>query len=203
MINCLSYNLSGTFGKMKWLKQRDIIDESIDWAGALVFQALHDMDFKFRFGERRLEKIGDDIDGVQNEDSGFLMRWKNKIEKNGYNHLLVCKLAETLEKKLTHNTQNMELKRNAQDMIIGSIIVIIYKAAFRYDFEKCDILKIMEKLKLYEYLIRKNELTIYDFMKCLQRECNVQFPVLDEYETKHGKVDIGPRHAIYIKERNK
>lgn len=50
---------------MKWLKQRDIIDESIDWAGALVFQALHDMNFKFRFGEKRLEKIGDDIDDVK------------------------------------------------------------------------------------------------------------------------------------------
>lgn len=193
----MRYGLSGTFGKMKWLKARDIIDESIDWAGALVFQALHDMNFKFRFGEKRLEKIGDDIDDVNKEDSGFLMRWKAEIEKNGYDHMFTLKLAETLEKKLTNNTRNLELKRNVQDMIIGSIIVIIYKAAKRYKFKKCNITEIMEKLKLYEYLIRKGELKIYDFMKCLQRECNVEFPVLDEYETKHGRVDIGPKHAIY------
>lgn len=83
---------------MKWLKARDIIDESIDWAGALVFQALHDMNFKFRFGEKRLEKIGDDIDDVNKEDSGFLMRWKAEIEKNGYDHMFTLKLAETLER---------------------------------------------------------------------------------------------------------
>lgn len=193
----MKYGLAGTFGKMKWLKARDIIDESIDWAGALVFQALHDMKFKFRFGEKRLEKIGDDLEDVDKENSGFLIRWKAEIEKNGYDHIFTRKLAETLEKKLTHNTKNIELKRNVQDMIIGSIIVIIYKAAKRYKFEKCNIVEIMEKIKLYEYLIRKDELKIYDFMKCLQRECNVKFPVLLEYETKNGTVDIGPRHAIY------
>lgn len=40
------------------------------------------------------------------------------------------------------------------------------------------------------YVLTHNEVPIWEFMKCLNVECNIDYPALEAYEKQNGPVDI-------------
>ena len=59
-----------------------------------------------------------------------------------------------------------------------------------YRFGKDRVRRIQDKVLEYAWLIRRRELHVLEFMKCLQVECRLQYESLDTYEAQHGELQI-------------
>lgn len=166
--------------------------------GALCLQALHDL---FGRGKKMFSEIQQKYETIfDNESHETFQEMVETIDKNGFDKLKNQRYAQMIEPALTNRTKDIVVKAHTTDFIAGMTALIAYILYRDYGYRKIRLKRFQAKLLDYAYLIKRGEVTIYEFMKCLQRECNVDFDVLIEYEKKTGKeVDIGPRKAIYLK----
>jgi hypothetical protein len=160
---------------------------AIDWMGTLILQALHDM---HGFGRRRFAKMNDEWDKLDKNEEGFIFKWQETLENNGLNRIGMYDIADKLERAMTNKSKDMELRIKVRDMLCGILIVVLYELYRDYGFRKKRIHDIQKKIADYAWLISKKEVSIFEFMKCMNTECGIEFPVLDEYEKVNGQLLI-------------
>ncbi len=166
----------------------------------LTYQALHDY---YRFGNKRLNKLRE---SVKKRAEAFEKLTDEEKEKS-FNNMRDKLLDNVLKMQLTddfiiHLIKTLGIKgkaRTTAEMAISYMYVLTMMSLWEdFTFTKEDIQFLQKKIKEYVFVIRENDdINICSFMKCLKLECGWRFKSLEKYEKEYGKVDIGPRHAIY------
>lgn len=165
----------------------------IDWAAALIFQALHDL---FQWGEGRFEKINDFWEQLPQKDAGYIWRQLDAIEKHGFDKIAMWKDCDTLERLITNRTKDKVLRARTRDMIAGVFIFTTYFAYKEYGFREKRIRRIQDKIKDYAWLLKKKELNIFEFMQCLDDECNAHFLALVKHKERYGPAFVGTKKQL-------
>lgn len=159
----------------------------VDWAACLILQALHD---KYGFGKRRFEVMNDRFEEKVGQFQGKYYDWLKELECNGFSTVAMDKFAEKLAKVITKNTKDRILRAKTMDMLKGTLITIFYTLRKEYGFGKKRIHDLQAYIADYAWLIYKREVSIFEFMECLTQECNIEFPVLEEYVKVNGRPKI-------------
>lgn len=166
----------------------------------LVYQALHDY---FHFGEKKLNKLqrctqkrAEAFGNLSGEEKEKLFNsLRNELLDNVLKMQLVDDFIIHMIKMLRPNGKARETAQAAISLMYVLMTMSLWKD---FKFTKEDIELIQKKIKDYVFVIRDNEdINIYSFMKCLHLECKQQFKSLESYEAEYGRVNIGPKRAIY------
>lgn len=166
----------------------------------LTYQALHDY---YRFGNKRLNKLRE---CVKKRAEAF-EKLTNEEKEKSFNAMRDKLLDNVLKMQLTddfiiHLIKTLGVKgkcRTTAEMAISYMYVMTMMSLWEdFKFKKDDIQFLQKKIKEYVFVIKENDdINICSFMKCLKLECGWRFKSLDMYEKEYGKIDIGPKHAIY------
>lgn len=166
----------------------------------LINQALHDY---YRFGEKKLGKLQKFTEKRAESFCGLTDDEKENLFNSMRNELLdnVLKM-QLVDDFIIHLIKYLQIsgkaRKTAQASISLMYVLMVMSLWKEFKFKKEDIELIQKKIKDYVFIIRDNaDISIYSFMKCLKLECRQQFNSLESYEKEYGKVDIGPKHAIY------
>lgn len=166
----------------------------------LIQQALHD---KFRFGGKRLKMLLEKTERLTKEFYGLSDASKEKLFNNMRDELLDNVLNMQLaDDFIIHLVKTLNVSgrpRKTAEYVIALTYVLMMRVLWKeFGFKKQDIVYLQKEIKSLVFIIKENKgVTIYCFMKCLKQECRMKFESLESYEAKYGKIDIGPKHAIY------
>lgn len=156
----------------------------------LIYMALHDDD-ALQFGCKRLCRITDkvneyshDIDG----DGDKFTAYRNRLDGYGLNLQLKMDFTRALLKGLKY-TGGKEM-RGAEAGVEATYTLIFLALHDLYHFGPQRMKRIQERIKSYAWFIRDGTTHILEYMKCLSRECGLQYQALNDYEAAHGEVQI-------------
>ncbi len=185
------YNVSSAFRRKEQRERLLCIQagqaSGIDWAACLVLQALHD---KYGFGKRRFEKMNDLFEEKVGQFQGCYREWRDELEQKGFKTSLMYRFVDKMTAAIIGNKKDPALKVQVSNMLQGALIVVFYTLRKDYGFGPKRIHDLQQYIGEYAWLIHKKEVSIFEFMECLTRECNVEFPVLEEYAQVHGRPNI-------------
>ena len=159
----------------------------IDWAACLVLQALHD---KYGFGRKRFVTMNDKFEEKVGKFQGCCRDWRDELEKKGFKASMMYRFVDKITAAIVGNRKDPALKVQVSNMLQGALIVVFYTLRKDYGFGPKRIHDLQKYIADYAWLIHKQEVSIYEFMECLTRECDVEFPVLEEYVKVHGRPKI-------------
>lgn len=187
---------------MKWItqtldkqrrQQRELrieagAESGTDWATTLLFSCLHD---KYGFGSGRFAKMlelwSTDLDKYKNAD---IMAWRDELEQYGFDRFENERMAARMQKLITGNTKDRALIAHTRDMLAGCAIVVFWTMYTVYGWKKKRISDLFQYYRDKVFVLTHNEVPIWEFMKCLNLECGIEYPALDEFEKRHGRIDI-------------
>ena len=162
-------------------------ESGTDWATTLLFNCLHD---KYGFGRRRFAamlKLWSDLDKYDNAD---ILSWRDELEQYGFDRMENERMAARMQKMITGNSKDRALIAHTRDMLAGYAIVLFYTMLKHFGWRKKRISDLFQYYKDKTFVLTHNEVPIWEFMKCLNVECSVDYPALKLYEEKFGPVDI-------------
>lgn len=162
-------------------------ESGTDWATTLLFNCLHD---KYGFGRRRFAamlNLWNDLDKYDNAD---ILQWRDELEQYGFDRMENERMAARMQKMITGRTRDLKLIAKTRDMIAGVAIVIFWTLYTKYKWRDKRIKDLQNYYKDKVYVLTHNEVPIWEFMKCLNVECNIDYPALEVYEKQNGPVDI-------------
>lgn len=162
-------------------------ESGTDWATTLLFNCLHD---KYGFGRRRFAamlNLWNDLDKYDNAD---ILQWRDELEQYGFDRMENERMAARLQKMITGRTRDLKLIAKTRDMIAGVAIVIFWTLYTKYKWRDKRLKDLQNYYKDKVYVLTHNEVPIWEFMKCLNVECNIDYPALEAYEKQNGPVDI-------------
>ena len=154
--------------KRQQIRREAGAESGTDWATTLLFNCLHLYEFQ----------------------EGFIYDWRDELEKYGFNRFDNEKIAEKMQRIITGPTKDRVLMAHTRDMVAGVAIVIFWTMYSVYGWRKKRITDLFGYYKDKVYVLTHGEVPIWEFMKCLNVECGVEYPALDEYERINGPVDI-------------
>ena len=153
-------------------------ESGLDVSQVLMFQALHDM---YGFGRNRFERMAKKWIDVEKNGNDYVLHWFEKLKQEGFSSTRMDKYCETLERLITGNEKDIRIKERVRNMLAGGIVVMMITLYEDYGFRRRRIEAIQRKLNDYAYLIKKGDVSIWQFMECLHRECGITIPTLEEY----------------------
>lgn len=162
-------------------------ESGTDWATTLLFNCLHD---KYGFGRRRFAamlNLWNDLDKYDNAD---ILQWRDELEQYGFDRMENERMAARMQKMITGRTRDLKLMAKTRDMIAGVAIVIFWTLYTKYKWRDKRLKDLQNYYKDKVYVLTHNEVPIWEFMKCLNVECNIDYPALEAYEKQNGPVDI-------------
>lgn len=162
-------------------------ESGTDWATTLLFNCLHD---KYGFGRRRFAamlKLWSDLDKYDNAD---ILAWRDELEQYGFDRMENERMAARMQKMITGNSKDRALIAHTRDMLAGCAIVVFHTMLTTFGWKKKRISDLFQYYKDKVFVLTHNEVPIWEFMKCLNVECNIDYPALEVYEKQNGPVDI-------------
>lgn len=162
-------------------------ESGTDWATTLLFNCLHD---KYGFGRRRFAamlKLWNDLDKYDNAD---ILQWRDELEQYGFDRMENERMAARMQKMITGNSKDRALIAHTRDMLAGCAIVVFHTMLTTFGWKKKRISDLFQYYKDKAYVLTHGEVPIWEFMKCLNVECNIDYPALEVYEKQNGPVDI-------------
>lgn len=162
-------------------------ESGTDWATTLLFNCLHD---KYGFGRRRFAamlKLWSDLDKYDNAD---ILAWRDELERYGFDRMENERMAARMQKMITGNSKDRALIAHTRDMLAGCAIVVFHTMLTTFGWKKKRISDLFQYYKDKVFVLTHNEVPIWEFMKCLNVECNIDYPALEAYEKQNGPVDI-------------
>lgn len=162
-------------------------ESGTDWATTLLFNCLHD---KYGFGRRRFAamlNLWNDLDKYDNAD---ILQWRDELEQYGFDRMENERMAARMQRMITGRTRDLKLMAKTRDMIAGVAIVIFWTLYTKYKWRDKRLKDLQNYYKDKVYVLTHNEVPIWEFMKCLNVECNIDYPALEAYEKQNGPVDI-------------
>lgn len=121
---------------------------------------------------------------------GFIFDWRDELCEHGFDRFLNERIAERMQKMITGRTRDLKLIAKTRDMIAGVAIVIFWTLYTKYKWRDKRIKDLQSYYKDKAYVLIHGEVPIWEFMKCLNVECNIDYPALEVYEKQNGPVDI-------------
>lgn len=164
-------------------------DAGIDWAAALMLQALHDM---YGFGRGRFARMNRQWDAMLKENEGrcgYAKQWRDEMEeKYGFSRRKLEMFAQKMERAI-NGSRTCDKKKRAKtaDMLAGTLLVMFYVLAKHYGFGRKRLQALQNKVMDLMRFVTSGDVPIYEFMECLHRECDVQFGCMDEYLKTHER----------------
>lgn len=162
-------------------------ESGTDWATTLLFSCLHD---KYGFGRNRFAAMNDMWAHLDEFQEGFICDWRDELCEHGFDRFLNERIAERMQKMITGRTRDLKLMAKTRDMIAGVAIVIFWTLYAKYKWRDKRLKDLQDYYKDKVYVLTHKEVPIWEFMKCLNVECNIDYPALTAYETQFGPVDI-------------
>lgn len=162
-------------------------ESGTDWATTLLFSCLHD---KYGFGRNRFAAMNDMWAHLDEFQEGFICDWRDELCEHGFDRFLNERIAERMQKMITGRTRDLKLMAKTRDMIAGVAIVIFWTLYTKYKWRDKRLKDLQDYYKDKVYVLTHKEVPIWEFMKCLNVECNIDYPALTAYETQFGPVDI-------------
>lgn len=162
-------------------------ESGTDWATTLLFNCLHD---KYGFGRRRFAamlKLWSDLDKYDNAD---ILAWRDELEQYGFDRMENERMAARMQKMITGNSKDRALIAHTRNMLAGCAIVVFHTMLTTFGWKKKRISDLFQYYKDKVFVLTHNEVPIWEFMKCLNVECNIDYPALEVYEKQNGPVDI-------------
>lgn len=162
-------------------------ESGTDWATTLLFNCLHD---KYGFGRRRFAamlKLWSDLDKYDNAD---ILAWRDELEQYGFDRMENERMAARMQKMITGNSKDRALIAHTRDMLAGCAIVVFHTMLTTFGWKKKRISDLFQYYKDKVFVLTHNEVPIWEFMKCLNLECGIDYPALTIYESLHGPIDI-------------
>ena len=191
------FDVRSAFNKQRAVQayiEHDAVSKcATDYAGTLMFMSLHD---KFNFGTKRLAKIVEEFEKLGEYEKGFLHDWKDYIIKKGVNYVLLEKTAIDLARYICSAKENRRHLEETANLVAASFIIIMYCTTKIYKWGGDRLQRLLDYVKDEVYVVKKKEVSIMEFMECLNIECNVENEILDEYK-KENKIKIIPIYGDY------
>lgn len=159
----------------------------IDWAACLVLQALHD---KYGFGRKRFIALNEKFEEKVGQFQGCYEEWRSELEQKGFKASEMYRFVDKMTAAIVGNKKDPALKVQVSRMLQGALVVVFYTLRKEYGFGPKRIHDLQQYIAGYAWLIKKKEVSIYEFMECLTQECDVEFPVLEEYAKVNGRPKI-------------
>lgn len=162
-------------------------ESGTDWATTLLFNCLHD---KYGFGRRRFAamlNLWNDLDKYDNVD---ILQWRDELEQYGFDRMENERMAARMQKMITGNSKDRALIAHTRDMLAGCAIVVFHTMLTTFGWKKKRISDLFQYYKDKVFVLTHNEVPIWEFMKCLNLECGIEYPALDIYESLNGPIDI-------------
>ncbi len=131
--------------------------------------------------------LWNDLDKYDNAD---ILQWRDELEQYGFDRMENERMAARMQKMITGRTRDLKLIAKTRDMIAGVAIVIFWTLYTKYKWRDKRIKDLQNYYKDKVYVLTHNEVPIWEFMKCLNVECNIDYPALEVYEKQNGPVDI-------------
>lgn len=121
---------------------------------------------------------------------GFIFDWRDELCEHGFDRFLNERIAERMQRMITGRTRDLKLIAKTRDMIAGVAIVIFWTLYTKYKWRDKRLKDLQNYYKDKVYVLTHGEVPIWEFMKCLNVECNIDYPALEVYEKQNGPVDI-------------
>lgn len=115
---------------------------------------------------------------------------RDELCEHGFDRFLNERIAEKMQKMITGRTRDLKLMAKTRDMIAGVAVVIFWTLYTKYKWRDKRLKDLQNYYKDKVYVLTHNEVPIWEFMKCLNVECNIDYPALKAYEKQNGPVDI-------------
>lgn len=181
------FDVRSAFNKQRAFKE-DVRVEALskcatDYAGTLMFQSLHDV---FDFGTKRLADVAEMFETLGDNEKGFIHEWKDEITRKGVHYPTLEKMSIDLAKYICRAKENRQHIQTVANLCAASFIVILYCVSKRFGFGEKRLKMLLEHTKNEIYVVRKLEVSMMEFMECLNVECNVYNEILDEYKKQNN-----------------
>lgn len=187
MMNAISRAMATRDRQRMEVRREAGAESGTDWATTLLFNCLHD---KYGFGRNRFAAMNDMWEHVDEFQEGFIYDWRDELCEHGFDRFLNERIAERMQKMITGRTRDLKLIAKTRDMIAGVAIVIFWTLYTKYKWRDKRLRDLQNYYKDKVYVLTHNEVPIWEFMKCLNVECNIDYPALEAYEKQNGPVDI-------------
>ena len=142
--------------------------------------------------KKRIEDIKDQVDrysnAIQSGESSY-EDFQNRLKQE-------TKLDSTSQEKFIYTLRTgLRFEKGIETICAEDAVAICYTFVFLalrdlYRFGKDRVRRIQDKVLEYAWMVRRQELHVLEFMKCLQVECGLQYESLDAYEAQHGELQI-------------
>ncbi|WP_289002312.1 hypothetical protein [uncultured Megasphaera sp.] len=155
----------------------------------LTCMALHD---KFNFGKKRISALSDEVNRHAERISGCgdtFSAYRNKLDAITDPRLKRDYMAWV---KKGIGVQGSGKRKISEAGLEYSYVLMLWALHTLYGFGRDRLVRVQKYMKLCAGLMRDNEISIVEFMKCLQLEIHVLFLELEVYEKKYGPIDLGP-----------
>ena len=185
--------ISNALYKRKMQKQRNLadlsMDSAIEWVMSITFLKLHD---RYGFGRHRFQKMLSIWNEVQETTDENLVRgWRREVVDHGFDDRINIEFGKRIQKLITGNKKDKYLIAHTRDLAAGTVIIIMHALINDHGWRKKRIRDLQEYLKDDSYALKNGEITIWEIMKVLQRECDVKSELLEYYERDYGEVIAG------------
>ena len=115
---------------------------------------------------------------------------RDELEQYGFDRMENERMAARMQKMITGNSKDRALIAHTRDMLAGCAIVVFHTMLTTFGWKKKRISDLFQYYKDKVFVLTHNEVPIWEFMKCLNLECGIEYPALDIYESLNGPIDI-------------
>lgn len=181
------FSIGDTLRK-KRIEKQNIRSEALktcatDYAGTLMFMSLHD---KYEFGNGRLSKIAEMFEVLGEQERGFIHEWKSHLIDRGLKYATLEKMSIDLARYICMEKRDRPYIGEIANIVAASFIVIMYCVSKKFGFSSKRLNDLVNYVKDEIYVVRKFEVSMMEFMECLNVECDVYNEILEEYKKTTG-----------------
>lgn len=160
---------------------------AINWAVIITFTGLHD---HYGFGRGRFRKIMDIYDRMPDIHETDIHKWEFELKPLGYDAAKVTRMCEAMARKLCKRKKGTNMKEQSKKCMAATLTLMFHTLQKEFGFSKIRITGLFEAVSINAYVLAKGEVSIWEFMKMLQLQCDITYEDLEEHERDFGEVEI-------------
>lgn len=189
----MNTDISRVLARKQWEKKKLERDaggmSGSDWVLTLILNCLHD---KYGFGRKRFAAMNEawNHNLEKEKRDKFITIWLQDLENYGFDKRLHERAADKMSRMILGHHRDRGVKQHTMDMLLGTAVVVFHTLLTDYGFRKKRIVDLQNYYKDKAYVLIHGQVKIWEFMKCLNVECAIAYPALEEYERRFGPVDI-------------
>lgn len=192
------FDVRSAFNKKRaennFIRQDAVLDCATNYSGALLMMSLHD---KFKFGKIRLQNLAKQFETLSDYECGYIHEWKKKLIEMGVNYNVLEKMSIDLARYICMKKEDRELLQEVANLVAATFIINMYFLTELYRFDGKKLKELIIYIKDEIYVVKKLEVSIMEFLECLNVECDVEYMILNQYkkDNRIKKIAIYGEHG--------